>query len=258
MKLTNTYIIGKHLPQLQGDLLTEHCALCGLEPDGQLQGLPVSEIISDEFMDTSYLGSTKNMCVYCITCMGRGHDRTQWIKNFNFIATPTKLQIFKKEELWNHIFSPPQEPFVFGVTKGHKKHISFKAPVNLPEQKSYQIQTENYTVEIKLDEKLAKLMLIIQNWYSVCKDTSVQPTWFIKEEILTGTQRYGVIEKYGIDDFLQEDKIIKPYRGTALLDLLTFLLNKGSLNLKGYALQKVKKSIKGQEKKIKESIEINK
>ena len=251
MKITSTYLIGKHLKLLSGQPLTKNCALCGQNPDGELQGMHIKEVIGEKFLDNDYLKSGHEICQFCIACLGKGQDPSQCIRTQSFIATQSSLQILKRDEIWSIILSPPQEPFVFGVTFSHKKHISFKANVNLP-GKTYQIQTENYTVDVKLDENLKVLMLYMQNWYSVNKDTSAQPTWFTKDEIKFGTHRYGVIEKYGIDEYLREDAFLKKYRGTGLLDLLTFLLNKGPFNPHGYALQKPKEIVKKVvEKKIK-------
>ena len=257
MKLTNTYLIGKHLPLLQGEPLIERCAMCGIDSDGEFQGLPVSDVIGDSFMSGQFLGQTNQICIYCTACLGKGQERDKFIKNFNFMATLSKLKIFKRDEMWDMIFTPPHEPFIWGITYSHKKHISFKAPINMPGS-NYQIQTENYTVDINLDINLKILMSYMQNWYSVNKDTSAQPTWFTKDEIKAGTRRYGVVEKYGIDEYLREDAFLKKYRGTGLIDLLTFLLNKGPFTHRGYALQNSKGIVKKNSAKKVEKVKIGK
>ena len=220
--LINTHLIGKHLNKPVGKKMSEPCALCGAS--GQ-QGIPIRQTLSDGFMDTAYLGHTGSICTFCAACLGKGQEKTKWLRSTSFLATPSNLLRLKREDIWSYIFNPPSEPFVFGVTYSHKKHISFKAPVNLPGQKSYQIQTERMPVSINLG-RIRPLSAIIQRWYTIRQDTKQAPTWFTKQDILTGCHNYKRIEQYGVDGYFEEDKIIEPYRNTALLELLTFSLNK--------------------------------
>lgn len=223
--MINTHLIGKHLPLIKGNKLPDACALCGVLPNDQLQGLPISGVLSDGFMDTQYLSDTGYLCVFCAACIGKGQPQTEWIRTTSFLATPTNLLRLKREDLWKHIFNPPDEPFIFGITYAHKKHISFKSSINLPYQSPYKIQTENMTIEIDLP-KIDKLCIAIQNWYSICKNTGQLPTWFTKDEIMQGCKNYKKIEQYGTNKYLKENEIIKPYRRTGLLQLLCYALNK--------------------------------
>lgn len=223
--ITNTYLIAKHLPLLKGNPIKQ-CAMCDAK---NIDGFPKKQIISASFMDDQYIrASIGSICIYCTACLGRGQERNSWIRCTSFLAAPSKLLRLKREDIWYYLFNPPDEPFVFGVTYSHKKHISFKCPVNLPKQKSFRIATENTIIEI-CPEKIIELAEIMQDWYTACKDIKTAPTWFTKDNILLGCFNFKRIEDYGTKKYLQEDEIIKRYRHTALLQLLTHALNK-----KGY------------------------
>ena len=126
---------------------------------------------------------------------------------------------------------PADEPFVFGVTYSYKKHISFKASINQPGARPVLIQTENGRVSF-LPEKTKTLLQILQNWYTICRDTAQEPTYFTKADIMMGCANYKKIEIYGIDDYLRENAVVAPHRQTALLELLVYALNKGELKIK--------------------------
>ena len=223
-----THIIGKHLNPIQGDTIKK-CCMCGAE---NLQGLPRKQVLSSSFMDWDYIQDDDGVCVYCAACFGIGQKRSEYLRYTNFLATPSRLLRFKRDGIWGHLIEPlAEEPFVFGVTYSYKKHISFKAPINQPNAWSMLIQTENNRVSF-IPKKTGDLMQILQNWYTICRDTTQGPTYFTKADILTGCTKYKKIETYGTDDYLREDAVIAPYRRTALLELLVYALNKGELKIK--------------------------
>ena len=222
--MTNTYLIGKHLKLLKPDIKIERCCLCNTSGFG----FKKKNMLPSIFADSAYLNASDEICVYCVACLGKGQQRNEWIRAYSFIATEESLRLLKREHIWKEIFDAPQSPFVFGVTYGHKKHISFKAPVCLS-NKQYQIQTDNGRIDIDLNN-IHLLTTLIQKWYSIRKDAKQEATWFTKNEILTGSSNFKRIEEYGIDDYFQENAIIKSFRNTALLELLCFALNKGSMS----------------------------
>jgi hypothetical protein len=221
--LINTHLIAKHLPLPYGIPMNEPCALCNITG---VNSIPINKVLSDGFMNTDCLGHTGSICIYCAACIGKEQNRTQWLRSTSFLATPLVLIRLKRGDIWQHIFNPPSEPFVFGVSYACKKHISFRAPVNLPGQASYRIQTESMTIEIHPDH-IRELANAVQRWYTICRDNNQEPTWFNKTEILRGCRNYKRIEVYGIDQYFEDEKIIGPYRNTALLELLVFAMNKG-------------------------------
>jgi len=226
--MKNTYIIGKHLNPKRGAPLTESCCLCHRKPDGLVAGFPRDEVISNTFMDVGYLQFTEEICEYCAACLGYGKTRQEFIKNYSYIANEQALIQLKREEIWQHLFNPPEPPFVFCVTYNHKKHTSFKAPVNLSRD-VFHVCTENEIVEVQRNQALSELVSVIQDWYTVCKDTAQAPTWFTKAEILQGCTNFKRIEEYGAPDFFVDDSIVSSYRCTPLLGLLVHALNKAPM-----------------------------
>ena len=223
MKLINTHIIARNLPEVSGtDTIT--CVVCGEQPT---LGFPKAEVIGSSFMDHEALGAGNGVCIHCAACLGMGQERGKRLVMTSFLATEAALLRLPREELLAHILDPPVAPFVFGITYSHKKHITFRAPVNMPGQRPYVIRTDNGSVSVH-PERLADLVAAMRAWYTVCKDTAQEPTWFTKEEIRLGCRNYKRIETFGAARYLREDAVIHPYRGTALLDLLAYALNKGA------------------------------
>jgi len=222
--ITNTYLIGKHLKFPQYDIEIKKCCMCG----NSGVGFKSKNIISSNFMDNDYLNESDEICVYCAVCLGKGLSQNEQIRLFSFIATESKLQFLKREDIWGNIFLPPDEPFVFCVTYSHKKHISFKSSVCQPGNR-YQIQTDNSRVDIDI-EKINQVSQVIQKWYSICKDTKQEPTWFTKDEIKYGCTNFKRIEEYGINNYIEENKVIEPFRNTSLLELLCYAVNKGVIS----------------------------
>jgi len=223
--MINTHLIGKHLPILQDGFPIQSCAICGAT---NIHGFRRAEVISSSFTDHDFLSTDKQICQYCAACLGKGQPRNHFLRNTSFLATKSQLLRLKREEIWQYIFNPPSPPFIFGVTYNHKKHISFKAPINLSRE-NYQIRTENECVTIP-PKAIQPLSAILQKWYTICRDIKTEPTYFTKNDILMGCNNYKKIETYGIYTYLAENQKIQPYRQTALLQLLTYALNKGGIN----------------------------
>ena len=217
---SNTYLIGKHLILKQSDNI-QQCALCGASNPV----LEKKDVIGASFMDNDFLGGSHYICIYCAACIGIGQPQNLTMRSTSFFATEKQLVRLKREQLWENILHPPVPPFVFGVTYTHKKHISFKSYVNLSRDR-YMIRTENESVTIN-PAAIRHLCEIIQNWYTICRDISTEPTFFTKQDILSGCNNYKKIEHYGTDRYLSENKKIEQYRKTALLKLLAYALNKG-------------------------------
>ena len=225
--MLNTYLIGKHLNPARGEPLIESCCLCHRQPDGMTTGHQRKDVISNTFMDVGYLRFTNEICEYCAVCLGYGKPRTEHIKNYSYIANEYSLVRLKREDIWQHLFNPPEPPFVFAVTYNHKKHTSFRAPVNLSRD-VFHVCTENEVIEVR-PAAIAELAQVIQDWYTICKDTTQAPTWFTKAEILSGCENFKRIEEYGTAKYFKQDAVIVPYRCTPLLGLLVHALNKAPM-----------------------------
>ena len=222
--LRPTHLIGRHLRVPEGSPPAGPCCMCG---DADAPQLDRAKAISSTFPDGDRLGSEARVCVYCAACLGYGIEaRTEWLRNHSFVATEGELVRLKREEIWARLMSPPKEPYVFGVTYAHKKHVSFKAPVNLPGQRPFVVRTENGECRMDPDGRDAGLIAAIRRWYTVCRDTAQQPTWFTKAEILAGCSNFRRIEDYGVERWRSDDEVIAPRRRTPELELYVHVLNK--------------------------------
>lgn len=229
MDLRATWIIGRHLRAPEAPVMTGPCAICGAPPDGVMGGWTREAAIGDAFMDCDVLGEGTHVCEYCLACLGRGQERQEFLKNFSFLATQSRLVLLKREDIWEHLMHPPEdEPWCLGITITHKKHISIKCPVNLPTQRPYWIGTEQGRVEL-WPERIPGLISAITNWYTICRKTGAQSTWFTKDDILHGVTDFKKIEIYGVAKWREEDAIIRCHRGTDRLALLVHALNKGEM-----------------------------
>lgn len=219
-----THLIGKHLPLAPGREMSAPCCMCGWKGEG----LPRKQVLSDGFMDASYLSSDPEICIYCAACIGYGQGKSDALRNFSFFATEREFTRLRRDQLWSHLWYPPHEPWVTGVTYAHKKHISFKTIVNLPGE-NYTIGTENGPVAVRMGD-LYELTELMQRWYSICKPTAAQPTWFTKDDIAHGCTNLKRIEEYGAMDYMRENAVIAKHRNTAVMELLCHALNKGQLS----------------------------
>jgi len=215
-------LIGRHLKTTGAADMPERCCLC--ESEG-IQGFRRKQVIASGFMDVGYLRPTDWICRYCAACLGYQQGRTGLVRNFSFVAGENALQFLKREEIWHVMTDPPEPPFVLGVTYSHKKHISFKAAVNLS-RTHFSASTEAGHVQVNPDGD-ATLKGTMQRWYTICKPTKTEPTWFTKAHVLQGCDNFKRIEEYGTDQYFADDAIIRPYRHTALLELYAYALNKG-------------------------------
>jgi len=223
--MNGTQIIGRHLPLPDGTPIGR-CCMCAAV--GAV-GMSRKDALSDGFMDAAWLGPEPDVCVFCAACLGKGQTRPLWLRCTSFLATEAALLRLKREDIWPHLVSPPQdEPFVFGVSYALKKHIGFKAPVNPAwDGGPFRVQTEALTVEIDPAGREADLLGVIRRWYTVCKDTAQAPTWFTKADILRGgCENFKRIEEYGVDRYMVERMVLRPWVGTAQLELYVFALNK--------------------------------
>lgn len=229
MVATATYLIGKHLEPNCTMPPIRTCALCGAE---NIPGYPLPDIIGPSFMDWGLIDhAASGICVYCAACLGTGRPRTEWLRSASFLATQDYLLRLKREDIWEFLLAPPDLPFVFGVTYTHKKHISFKAPINYSKER-YFVQTEDIAIEVT-PSRIQRLCQVMQDWYTARKDIKTAPTWFTKRDILQGCQNFKRIEAYGVARYIEGDQVISPFRGTALLRLLTYALNKSQLKKGG-------------------------
>ena len=219
-----SYLIGKHLINSDSDGMADIINTCGVCGAKNVPGYKISKVVSSSFMDWDIIRDDE-VCQYCAVCLGKDIPRSEWLRCTSFLANEGLLKRLNREEIWDFLFSPPEPPFVFCATYSYKKHIFFRAPVNY-DRNYFTIQTDKGAVDI-VHAQISGLCEIIQNWYTICRDTKIAPTWFTKDDILTGNTNYKKIEAYGAARYLEEDRILAKHRNTGLLQLLVYAVNKG-------------------------------
>ncbi len=224
-----TEFIGRHFPCFASvEKVTCQCKLCGKDSEFGVSGL-----ISDTFTDQAYFQNPKSdvLCRECATVLGKiinpATGKITFFRNFSFLCIESELKLLKREDILSYILNPPVGRFVLCVTYNNKKHMAFKSRIQ-GNRDFFTVTTD--TGDIKVDRELAdKIISVIQSWYSVVPDkadTKAQPTWFTKVDILAGCVNYKKIETYGLKKFFAENQQIELWRGTGLLKLLVFCLNK--------------------------------
>lgn len=209
------------------------CKMCGKRITS---GVPQKNVIKKTtFNDYQFLPYKSDvLCSQCSALIGDvqlpGDDQKRRLRSFSFLATKNAFKVLKREEIWEHLLTLPKGPFVFCVTYSNKKHIAFKTSIQHDDRR-YSVYTDKGQIDIELD-KIEELVELIQAWYTVLpgkEDTKQQPTWFTKGEILSGGKNYKNIAVYGIERYYVENSFLEQYRGTALLNLLVFALNKKNI-----------------------------
>lgn len=244
--------IGTHLRGYKNNLtikihnnLNTICAFSGQKIT---EGILLKDAIGDNFTDFEYLKfNSEYSCLDFLLCTmsvipqseenkrkneekGIHKKVLNSLRNYSFICTENNLTFLKREDVLDTILNIPSIPFVLCVSYSFKKHISFKSQIQYS-AKNFTVYTDKGKVNINIED-IKLLLPIIQNWYSILPDkinTSTQPTFFSKEDILNGTNNLKKIEVYGIEKYYNENSIIQKYRNTMFLDLLVHILNK-----KGY------------------------
>ena len=135
----------------------------------------------------------------------------------------------KREDILQEILSLNDSPFVICVTYSNKKHTAYKSTLNYSIEK-FVVTTDLGDVVVER-KKLEAILPTLQSWYSVIKgkqNTSTQPTYFTKSEILNGSTNTKRIRQYGVEKYFRENAEIGKYRNTAFLNLIVHILNKKS------------------------------
>lgn len=153
------------------------------------------------------------------------------LRNYSFIATEKDFRIIEsKTELVTLMKNLSSEPFVLCVSYSRKKHIAFKAHLNYSNEKFY-IDTDTGSF-FTTQKELFLLLSIAEKWYSIVPNPSKElPTFFTKDEI-GGTVNLALhkpaiyIAEFGIEVFESEYATLRKYHNTALLNFITFIIQK--------------------------------
>lgn len=232
--------IAKHLdPVWVTDPVHNVDTVCAFTGQPIKQGIRKKDAISNVFTDHAYLKYPSDYisidAYLCIKEVIETEKGANALRNYSFFVSEDGLELLPRDKILTRMlmnrtdkrkqFGDNSFPFVFCVTQGGKKHLTYKATVNYNNER-YIITTDFWDVEFGINAQMLKLVGACQRFYAIIPDSKEDATWFTKDEILTGNYQSKRIETYGIDDWTRLENVIKPYHNTPLLRLLTFALNK--------------------------------
>ena len=204
-------IIAKHLdranlkiPIYQIDTV---CAFTGLEIT---EGVKIFDLVSDVFTDWEYVkypsGYASIDLAMCVSDTIKGKTRNNSLRNYSYFASNDELRILNRQDILDLILNIPSIPFRIAVSFNQKKHTTYKTALN-NDNDTFVITTDLYNVVFERSH-VDKFLSIIQNWYSIVdgkQASTMQPTYFTKDEILKGNAQYAKQIVYGLDKFEQEN-----------------------------------------------------
>lgn len=207
------------------------CAFTGEYID---EGFLLKDILSANFTEYEYIKYNSDyisinafLCLAEIIPSANNINRKNSLRVYNYYVDDKELLLLKREELLDYIIKFKQTPFVFCITYNNKKHTSFKAKLNY-DNEEFVVRTDLSNVHIKKKEVL-EVLPIMQNWYTILQgkeDTAAQPTFFSKQEILSGKLNFNKVLEYGEEKAFEENEILAQYRGAQWFELITHCLNK--------------------------------
>ncbi len=220
-----THLIYKALgsPEVKTEQCEGICAFCGTEIT---EGVLLKESVSETFTNYDLLidRTASHVCRCCYACL-----KDARLRRMNFIATPEELIIFKRDQLEHYLFEPPSAPFVFSVTISMKKHASFKARVNFS-RKMFYVQKEDEQILFS-PAKYREIYDAMKRLYTIFSKSAIQNEYYLPD----------FIRKYGLQNFVRDEGIIKNERGTQQFNLLIYSLNMSEEQLKKMKERKAKK-----------------
>lgn len=147
----------------------------------------------------------------------------------NYFVTERSIIFPNRGDILDIILNLKEEylPFILVVTYSNKKHTAYKTRLNY-DTKKFMVRTDVADVWLDMDV-VHQYLPIIQSWYTILKgkdNTSQQPTYFSKSEILTGKIDYKKSVEYGFEKANKENDFLQQFRGYASFQLIVHLINK--------------------------------
>lgn len=198
-----TEIIARHIERKTGEQKPGVCAICGMERE-ETMSLARAGSSFNNFDLLRY--PSNRLCVYCVSCM------CNRLRFTNFTATEQALIEFKRDGIIEHLFNPPNPPFVFCITRSYKKQNAIRARVNYSkEQFHIRIEDEELLFE---PEKAKPVHADLERLLGI----------FSKTEIASGNYRPKRIEEFGMERLLAMEQQIASWRSHPMFDLLLYAL----------------------------------
>jgi hypothetical protein len=225
-------VIAKHIPDtaLKYKIyeVDTHCAFTCQKIS---KGVKLHDLISENFTDWEYIKADSGYVgldmAKCIGDTIKGKTRNNALRNYSYYANADELIFMQRQDVLALLLQENPKPFRVAVSFNYKKHTSYKTTLNTSANE-FIVTTDLFNV-VFVREKVLKYLPIMQNWYSIVagkETTAAQPTYFTKDEILNGNAPYHKQIVYGLDKFEIENEMLKPFRNTNLITLITHLLNK--------------------------------
>jgi len=197
------------------------------------EGIKITDLVSDVFTDYEFVkypsGYAGIDAALCIGDVIPGKTRNNALRNYSYYADNEKLLFLGRNEILELLLNVPAVPFRVVVSFNNKKHTSYKTVLNT-DKDLFVVTTDLFSVVFDR-KKVDSFLKIIQKWYSIIPEkanTSAQPTYFTKEEILHGNAGYHKQVMYGLYEYEAENDFLKQVRDTHLFVLVVHLLNKSS------------------------------
>jgi hypothetical protein len=227
--MTATQFISKQLKNTDSMKIESVDTICAFSGRKIEKGIALKNVLSPNFTDNAYVRYQSDYCsidvAQCMQPISSGNRAS--LRNYSFLATENKLTLLSREFLFETVVNKKPIPFVLVVTYNAKKHVSYKTKMQFSNTE-FTVFTDSGDVKIR-QEALNTVLPIVQNWYSVVKgkeSTSTLPTYFTKNEILTGQVSNAKITAYGAERFFEENQILENYYNSPSLKLIVFIIKK--------------------------------
>lgn len=190
------------------------CRTCGFSATGS----PWDEWVRDTFTDQDKLRPGEIVCYACQFCFTdrnepltkiTGKDKPQRMRNYSHFVTGvtwTPLSKGQKREMRELLLASPD---VAVIAESGQKHIIFRARPGWWQFEGHSLRP--------FPAELARLLPIVERLYN---------GGFSKADIETGRYPQHRIIKFGLVEWSQLEREVKPLRGSARLELALFLAQK--------------------------------
>lgn len=143
-----------HVEKLKGEKVGL-CVLCG----EKAKGLPIKEVVSDNFTAWEFLNSGNIFCETCASVY-----KSDILRRKSWIVNREKLIVFKNDEAEKYLFNPTEPPFFIHIAKKGQKQTwitMFNMPAYNPNNYFFTYENYNYGIHFEKD-KATKYISIIK------------------------------------------------------------------------------------------------
>lgn len=233
-------IIAKHLEKYIGNLKPKIYegldTICSFSGEKITRGVKNDDLIKETFTDHEYIKYNSGytsidyaLLLSEILPSPSLKGNLVALRVCNYFVTEQDIVFPSRGDILDIILNLKQEqlPFILVVTYSNKKHTAYKTRLNY-DTKKFMVRTDVSDVWLDMDV-VEQYLPIIQSWYTIVKgkeDTTQQPTYFSKEEILTGKIDYNKSVQYGFEKANKENQFLQKFRGKTSFKLIVHLINK--------------------------------